>query len=118
MNLPKDIDPECVGICDAMNKYPGIQTTSSCCGHGSRSMWIFFSANSLDSLPPVLYWMEKCHNGITGWQVSVYTDCSMGSPVFLAESLSIGQEAYDEANKIADYLLLGLENNKNDVIMK
>ena len=30
---PADLDSECVKLCVALNKLPGIKTTGSCCGH-------------------------------------------------------------------------------------
>ena len=31
---PEDMDEECIALCVAMNKLPGISTIESCCGHG------------------------------------------------------------------------------------
>lgn len=33
---PSDLDKECLELCVAMNKLPGIRTTNSCCGHGDQ----------------------------------------------------------------------------------
>lgn len=39
------MDPECIKLCAAMNRLPGIRTTGSCCGHGERPYMIFFDAD-------------------------------------------------------------------------
>lgn len=95
------IDPECLRLCEAINKFPGLFTTGSCCGHGKRSYNIYFKAMALESLPPLLYWLDNCHNSLTGWFCEVYTDCAM-SPVSFAVKGPIG--AYNEAEKIAQLM--------------
>ena len=55
---PADMDPECITLCAALNKLPGIQTFESCCGHKNdpkkndmfkHNFWVFFLANSLEA---------------------------------------------------------------------
>lgn len=101
MDLPADIDPECRLLCEAMNRLPGIQTTSSCCGHGEHPYWIFFDAESLEALPGLLYWFDVCHCGFAGWRVIVKTDCAMSPVSFYVEG-PVG--AYGEAEAIADLI--------------
>ena len=80
-----NIDEECVALCDAMNSVPGILTTSSCCGHGKYEYRIFFHADSLEVLPPLLYWFDGCHCGYYGWKVHVATDCGCSPAYFYVE---------------------------------
>jgi len=54
MKYPDDIDAECVPLCDALNALPGIRTSSSCCGHGEHPHRIFFGAETIDSLLPIV----------------------------------------------------------------
>lgn len=96
------MDTECLALCDAMNKMPGIQTVESCCGHGEEEFRIWFMAENLESLPALLYWFDGCHSGIYGWSVQVKTDCAMSPAFFSARSRSKGEMAYKEANVIAD----------------
>ena len=71
MKMPDDMDAECVPICEAMNRLPGIETTESCQGHGHHGMWIFFRAETVEALRPILTtlpehsWSVKAlwHNG-------------------------------------------------------
>ncbi len=103
--LPSDMDPECIPLVEAMNIVKGISTFESCCGHGNHPFRIFFSAESLEVLPPLLYWFDKCHSGVDGWRVEVSTDCSMSPATFMATSTTKGEKAYAEANEIAEIII-------------
>ena len=92
---PADLDPEVLGLCRAMNAFPGITTVESCCGHGRFPFRIWFAPESLDALPPLLYWFDQCHSGEDGWRVVVYTDCSADHPSFMAEGPCGGYESAD-----------------------
>jgi hypothetical protein len=105
-----DIDMECVALCDAMNLVPGIRTRSSCCGHGKSEYRIFFEADSLASLPPLLYWFAGCHCGHYGWRITVTTDCGMCPAYFYVEG-PIGKAAYKQAEEIASLIK---EDNEKD----
>ena len=91
------MDAECILLCDAINKLPGLKTIDSCCGHNKYPFVIFFIAEDLKDLPKLLYWFNSCHCGFVGWQVLVTTDCAR-SPVHFCIEGKIG--AFDEANKI------------------
>ncbi len=54
MNYPDSMDTECIPICDALNALPGIKTHESCCGHGVHPHRIFFCAETIPSLRPIL----------------------------------------------------------------
>ena len=55
----KGLDPEVVEIVAAMNKFPGICTVESCWGHEHTPIHIWFVADSLEALPPLLYWIDS-----------------------------------------------------------
>jgi len=40
--VPRGMDKPCLALCAAMNQLPGIQTTESCCGHGTEPFRIWF----------------------------------------------------------------------------
>lgn len=101
--LPTDVDEECKALCEIMNLFPGIATTSSCCGHGKSPYTISFAAESLDYLLPVLYWFDSCHSGRAGWSVTVSTDCTMAGPTFTVVGPK-GDSAYVGARHIAKLL--------------
>ena len=44
------MDAECVKLCDALNRMPGIMTLESCSGHGERPFYIAFTAASMNAL--------------------------------------------------------------------
>jgi hypothetical protein len=94
-SLPGDLDQEILGLCQAMNEVPGIQTVESCCGHGDRPVRVWFTARSLEDLPALLYWFSSCHSGQYGWQVIARTDCSQSPVVFTAEGPPGGYLAAD-----------------------
>jgi len=50
VKYPSDMDRECVELCDALNAMIGVQTTESCCGHGTHPYRIFFNCVSFSSL--------------------------------------------------------------------
>lgn len=60
MDYPSNMDPECVPLCDALNALPGIVTTESCCGHGEYPHRIFFNAETVESLLPIV--LAAYHN--------------------------------------------------------
>lgn len=82
---PADLDPECLELCRALNAMPGIMTTGSCCGHGRGPYRIWIHPQSLDALPGVCYWLDRCHTGLSGWRMVVYTDCSADHATFMIE---------------------------------
>lgn len=84
-NAPEDMDPECLDLCRALNRAPGIETIESCCGHGRSPYHIWFKAKNMKSLPLVLWAFDLCHCGIPGWYVLAKTDCAMSPVVFMVE---------------------------------
>ena len=108
MNYGPTMDAECVALCDAINRFDGITTYESCCGHGKDAFCVWFSVDSLEALPPVIYWFDACHSGVN-WSVYVTTDCCLSPATFHAESSSWGDKAFAEAEQIAKYM-----NEEND----
>jgi hypothetical protein len=64
---------------------------------------VFFKVHNLDTLPILLYYLDACHVGFN-WICRVYTDCGMSTPTFIVESEVMGNEAYEQANTISDYI--------------
>ena len=48
--LPADMDSECVSLCYTLNRFPGVETTESCSGHGERPFYIWFRCDNIDTL--------------------------------------------------------------------
>jgi|SRR5580692_4223350 hypothetical protein len=82
---PPDLDAEVLSLCRAMNLFPGITTVESCCGHGRDPYRIWFTADELDDLPALLYWLDECHTLQPGWSVIVTTDCALSPAIFRVE---------------------------------
>ena len=49
-----DIEPEVIEICELLNQIPGIETYSSCSGHGIISPWVDFYINDEKSFYDLL----------------------------------------------------------------
>ena len=101
MATPRDLDPECLNLCRALNELPGIETISSCAGHGETPFQVSLEAESLDDLPPVAWSLDSCHSGQSGWELVAYTDCTMAPIRFLVEG-PVG--AYEAAEAIAELI--------------
>jgi hypothetical protein len=57
-NIDQPIDEEVVDLCKSLNTLKGITTIESCCGHDLDSYRIWFLADALENLPPVVYFFD------------------------------------------------------------
>lgn len=102
---PRGMDKECVPLCRAMSRVPGIKTHSSCSGHGLGPFVVFFRADKVESL----YLVARCLDRRYGcpskqWQCVVLdNDTVETQPVtFMVSSGTIrGERAYRHAEVIA-----------------
>ncbi|KKM83450.1 hypothetical protein LCGC14_1309350 [marine sediment metagenome] len=97
------MDPECVPLCDAINRIPGVRTTESCCGHDKGKFRVFFQPKDQRTLAILLYFLDSCHVGFR-WDCAVYTDCAMLPARYYIQSQVEGDEAYEQANKVAEFI--------------
>jgi len=104
MKYEGEMDKECLALCDALNRVPGIRTAASCCGHGKGDYHIWFVADSLEALPDVLYWFDGCHCGFYNWRVEVTTDCAKHPVHFMVTGVGEPENLYGQAAKIATLL--------------
>ena len=118
---PNDMDLECIKLFKALNKIPGITTFSSCCGHGTNSFDIWFHANG--GLGIIARLVDSRYAGI----YPLYWRCELN--VFESEedrhfcfNLTSGdlrgEEAYNQANKIAENVEFLLRNAKRWKLIK
>ena len=101
------MDPECIPICDALNRIPGIRTLESCCGHGKHGFWVWFTVSQpFKNLTVVGRVFDSRYGGLEEWDCILdNTDSPEASPVFYINSHTImGPVAYEQANKIAENL--------------
>ena len=97
------VDEELVRLVKVMNKFPRIRTLSCCAGHGNKEPAIWFQPDSIEDLPALLYWFDRCHSGCR-WDVFIYTDCCADHVTWMLKARVVGEEAYQEADKIAGYM--------------
>ena len=59
MDYYGEMDQECVVLCDAINRIPGLRTIESCCGHGMHPYRIFYKVENMEKLAVLLYFLEN-----------------------------------------------------------
>ena len=68
------MDDECIPLCDALNSLPGVETTSSCCGHCKNDFMIFFNCNNSYSLAVIARAFNRRYSGtFLEWKIEVET---------------------------------------------
>jgi hypothetical protein len=104
MEYDDQMDQECIDLCNAINEIPGLETVSSCCGHGKHDMWIWLKA----ATPRDLYLLSRCIDKrycgyLCHWTLEVSSDDQLeGDPVsFWLRSRTKGHAAYGEAKRLA-----------------
>lgn len=64
------MDPECVAICEAINRRPdaSVRPAGSWCGRGEKPfrVGLLIDSDYVEGLPHVLYWADACHSGMKG----------------------------------------------------
>ena len=50
IELPSDVDKECLDLCNELNRLPGLETFDSCWGHGTSPFVIFFKCDNIDTI--------------------------------------------------------------------
>ena len=101
------MDNECINLCNALNEIKGIQTIESCCGHGdeSFSIWVKLCKNHFENLHIIARALCSRYGGFNNWTCSAYCNdiYTRGELSFELCSNNVkGEEAYLQANKIAD----------------
>ena len=121
MEYPKDMDKECIPLCDALNKLPGIRTTYSCSGHGQRrkkhrkNFIIFFRPDNFESLFLVSRYLCSCPTGdiFSEWEIKVISrGFPRGHVGFLLSTNLIGKKAYESANRLAKIIENDIKKSK------
>jgi hypothetical protein len=89
------IDTECIPLCDVLNLLDGIDTISSCCGHGYAPFRIYFAAKSLESVRPILAVIDESE--VWTLRVSMATG---NMEIYFALDGTTGETAYAAANQL------------------
>lgn len=99
MNYPSSMDAECIPICNALNALPGIRTVESCCGHGEHPHRVFFTAQAVESLRPIL-----CCSHSSGWHVEANWANGSNTIYFMLEGPIGPADKPGGANDFASWL--------------
>jgi len=99
MKYPPDIDRECIALCDALNCLPGIMTFESCCGHGIHPHRIFFNADTIQDLRPIV-----TSTSSSGWAVECRYANGSDTIYFLLEGPRGPAEMHGGANDLASWI--------------
>lgn len=108
-------DPECVALCRVMNSLPGITTIESCCGHGISSFGVFFryeaspeherSGLCLLTLAQDRRYWRYGHQWKIELSISDRFWGTDGAVTYYLESVAFGEEAYRQADNLAERIL-------------
>lgn len=109
------MDPECVQLCDAVNSIAGLETVSSCCGHGKTPFRIFFylrDKTKINNLSVISRVMDRRYGGPVNWEcVLEGTDAPEYMPYFcITSGASRGEKAYAESIDIAENMSFHLQH--------
>lgn len=113
MEYPKDIDSECVYLCDALNSIPHVLTVESCCGHGKESFDIWFNCYKNRQLLPIARSISRNYSSLMDeWSLFVaYSDLPERPIFFQLSSNNIkGERAYEESKIIANNIYGHMRN--------
>jgi len=91
---PVLLDKEVVPLVGALNGMKGIVTVESCCGHGKDPFYIWFYAESVDTVRPLFEFVSTRR----GWRIIFqdYIFCLKGPK---------GERAYRESEQLAAAIL-------------
>lgn len=114
-----NMDPECIDLCNALNEIPGIETISSCCGHGKDGFAIWFRAKSISPLFIVgraISWQYA--GGPETWECKLSICDIENDPIhfWLTSNNTKGKQAYEEAKMIAANIRFLLYDRKDIAI--
>ncbi len=100
--FPPDMDPECLPLCVAMNKIPGVTTHHCCCGHGQYPFEVWFTVTEIAALTSLT---KALGQDCPDWKFEIYNAERQGIPVlFHLESTRVGATAYQAAVKLETQL--------------
>ena len=104
-----DIDEEIVNLCKALNSIDGVETVSSCCGHGRDLCRIWFTVKDIITLSRLCF---HCFNHEGFWTIQV----DLGDPDRTWEDLHFCLESTQICDQSDfDKLTNRLEQRGNDI---
>jgi hypothetical protein len=113
------MDKEVIPLCDMINSLPGLKTYESCCGHGKRSINIYFYVCS-DITDKGLFILTRCIDRRywkygSDWKIELYVGDSLFEdkylPIgYLLHSNIVGNEAYKQADNLIENIKYNLNH--------
>lgn len=108
------MDKECIALCDAINEIPFLMTTESCCGHSKDTLNIWLKTKNIQGLYILARAIDRRYGGPVNdkkeWRLLVEDNDRMMDVIFRLESSCIGEEAYKQANIIAENIKVTLKH--------
>jgi hypothetical protein len=98
------MDPQCIALCDAMNKHDGIETFESCCGHSVNRYLIFFTVKDVQNLAPILNVRAGLRKRWHLWNIIATGPPGCEKVYFCLEGPK-GEKAYRDAYRMAKFLI-------------
>ena len=87
VQLPSDMDKECIALCECLNDLPKIQTEESCCGHLKEPFRIWFRCSSFTYLAIIARAVDWRYAGTNQvWKLLSVTSDAQPRFKFLLES--------------------------------
>lgn len=96
----KEIDEECVRLVSALNRLEGVETVSSCSGHGTKVLQVAFYISSWNTLSFLVGTLPGNNSARLIAQSSLHAEHRAGSILFDLVCVNPGENAY----RTADYL--------------
>lgn len=88
------IDKEVLELCNAINSWPDLYTTHSCCGHGTDTFKIWFDFTDKKSLQEFSKWIHDFD--------TFYIEYWHGD--FILTSYNMGKQAYKDSRELAQWI--------------
>lgn len=107
-SFPKDMDKECIPLCQEINDIPGLKTNESCSGHGRHPMFITLTHKTVKERTFIILMraLSERYGCPLGWKVEIKdTDLPEKPFYILITSTSIGEKAYKEADIIVKNII-------------
>ena len=120
IELPNDVDKECVKLCNVLNRLPGVYTWESCCGHLEHPYWIWFKCNNIGSLSRLGRSVNKNYsNG--KWEIVVETNDTSPYGFFwlrTKEAFKTYEEMMDDIDNLIDSILYWFDDKFDEHFSK
>jgi hypothetical protein len=114
MEYDRNMDRQCISLCNALNAIPGVSTYESCCGHNKHEFRIWFTTTNVNGLYVIARVLDPRYYYFPTWSCRLDgSDMPEYSPTFFLHSGSHkGRRAYREAEKLAKCIYHFLSNEK------